>query len=126
MRFYYVSRALIAIVMAALMASNGLVWWGALLTGLLIFAAFVLLARSGRFLVQPEKGLTAMRRDERTTEINRRAGLHGFVAMGLGIGGLVFYYGSVAPGSVPVKVLLAVLGLGLAAYYLTDFWLRRA
>ena len=122
---YYASRVLMSVILAALMAAFGLVWWGAVLGGLLFFAVFVLLARSGRFVVQPEGGLAPLRRDEMGQEINRRAGLTGFVILVLGVGGLVFYYGAVAHSSVPVDLLGVALVLGVASYITTDFILRR-
>ncbi|MBE0696105.1 MAG: hypothetical protein IH586_04205, partial [Anaerolineaceae bacterium] len=79
-----------SVTLAALMAAFGLVWWAALLAGLLGFAAFVLGARSGRYVVQQEGGITPMRRDEMSQEINRRAGLNGFSTLVLCIGGVAF------------------------------------
>lgn len=125
MATYYVSRALLAAILAALMVAFGLAWWAAALTGLLIFAAFVLLARRGRYVVEPEGGPTPMRRDEMGQEINRRAGLNGFVVLVLGTGGLLFYYGVVAHSGVPINLLAAALALGVGAYILTDYSLRR-
>jgi hypothetical protein len=115
-----------AAIFAAAMAAFGLVWWGAVLAGLLIMAAFVLLERSGRYVVQPGGGLSPMRRDEMALEISRRAGLNGFVTLVLGVSGLVFYYGVIVHGSVPVGLLGLALALGVAAYVITEYWLRRA
>ncbi len=125
MKKYYTSRGLIALALAVLMMVLGLVWWAAVLAGLLVFAGFVLLARSGRYTVQPEGGLAPMRRDEMSQEINQCAGLNGFVTLVFGMGGLTFYYGAVARSNVPTGLLGAVLALGLAAYILTDYRLRR-
>ncbi|MCL4560871.1 MAG: hypothetical protein M1281_09685 [Chloroflexi bacterium] len=122
---YYLSRALFAIILAALMAAFGLIWWGAALIGLAIFAGFVVVGRSGRYVVDPKGGAAPMRRDELGQEINRRAGLSGFVTLILGLGALTIYYGGIAHSSVPVNLLEALLVLGLLAYILTDYRLRK-
>ncbi len=125
MKSYYASRAFFAIILAALLAAFGLPWWAAVLMGLLAFAAFVLLARSWRYVVQPEGGLTPMRRDEMGETINRKAGLNGFVALVLSVAALTFYFGAIVRTDVPVSLLIATLVIGLVVYIITDYRIRR-
>jgi hypothetical protein len=126
MRSYYISRGVLSIIFGgAAYLISGSVWVGAL-SIVIVFATFILLSRSGRYVVRPEKGTTALRRDERTEAINQRSGLNAWVVVAVSGSGLVLYYSLVSPGDVPVGLLGSLLLLGLATYYVSDFWLRRS
>jgi len=125
MQSYYISRGLIAILF------GGLVYWfgGSILAGVLsaaaILAVFVYLPRSGRYRVNPEKGVSPMRRDEWSQNVNRRSGLYAWVVVTIAGSALVLYYGLISPGNVPLGMVGALLLLGVLTYYVSDFWLRR-
>ncbi len=123
---YYVSRALISVIIGGLLALMGLHWGMAVLGGVLVFAFFLWAPRSGRSAVHPELGVTALRRDERTQAINDKAARNAFVVIMLVMGGLAVYFGTIAPAEVPVSILSLVLALGVVTYFVSDFWLRRA
>lgn len=53
---YYLTRALMAIALAALLALTGLSWWLAGLAGAVTLAWFLWAPRSGRYLVSEEGG----------------------------------------------------------------------
>jgi hypothetical protein len=124
MKTYYVSRAIFAIILAALLATFGLPWWAAVLMGLLVMAAFILLARGKRFVVQPEGGFSPLRRDEMGKAIYRTAGLNGFVALVLSLAALTFYFGVIAQSDLPVSLLEAALAIGVVAYIITEYRMR--
>lgn len=123
---YYLVRAVISAALAALVALAGAPWWGALLAGLVIFGLFVWAVRSGRYVVQSERGATALRSDEYTRAIRDRATRYGFVALMLALGGVVLYYGLIAHADVPVAVVGGVLLIGWIAYFTTDILARRS
>jgi hypothetical protein len=126
MKSYYISRGVLSILFSgAVYLISGSVWVGAL-SAVLVFATFVLLSRSGRYVVRPDEGATALRRDERTENINQRSGLNAWVVVAVAGSGLVLYYSLISPGDVPVGLLGSLLLLGLATYYVSDFWLRRS
>lgn len=125
MRTYYISRICLSILFAAFMALLGLPWWAAVLIGILLIGFFIWAPRSGRYYVQPEGGVSALRRDERTQAINLRAGLNGFVGVMLAIGGLDIYYGALQQSDVPANVLSLLLVLGVLIYFISDFWMRK-
>ena len=126
MKTYYISRILLSILFAAALALFGMPWWTAVLIGLLLIGLFIWAPRSGRYLVRPENGVTALRRDERTQAINLRAGLNGFVGLMLALGGLAIYYGVLNKSEVPASMLSLLIGLGVVIYFITDFWMRKA
>jgi hypothetical protein len=125
MKKYYGSRAFIAAIFFVGMTGLGMPWWGSLIIGLMIFAAFVFLARSGRYLVRPEGGFLPMHRDEMSTQINRRAGLNGFIVLMLFVSALLFFFSTIVHQDVPTLWLGIALISGLAAYFITDALLRR-
>jgi hypothetical protein len=123
--FYCVSRALLSAALPALLALGGLPWWGAVLVAVLLLALFVWAVRSGRYVVHPERGVTAPQDDEYTRALRDRAARHGFAAFTLVLGGVILYYGLIARGDVPVAMVGAALLLGWIAYYGSDWVARR-
>jgi cbb3-type cytochrome oxidase maturation protein len=123
---YYVSRAVIAVVLASLFALTGSPWWAAVLMGGLALAFFLWAPHSGRYAVQPEHGATALRRDERTQAINDQAARNAFVVSMLILAGIAIYFGALAPALVPVTLLTLVLALGALTYFVSDALLRRS
>ena len=125
MKRYYFTRLLISI------AFGGLVYVvnGSLITGLvsavLAFIIFVFLSRSGRYKVVSHEGATALRRDEWAQNINQRSGRNAWAVVAITGSGLVLYYGLISPGDVPVGLVGSLLLLGMCAYYISDFWLRK-
>jgi hypothetical protein len=125
MRAYYASRALISIAFCALLIHTGTPWWMGALMGALAFGFFLWAPGSGRYVVHPELGITALRRDEQTQAINDKAARNAFVVIGLALAGLAIYFGTVVLASVPVILLKYTLLLGVAAYFISDLALRR-
>jgi hypothetical protein len=125
MRAYYASRALISIAFGALFVFTGGGWWAGVLMAALVFGFFLWAPRSGRYVVHPELGVTALRRDEQTQAINDRAARNAFVVMGLALASLAIYYGSFVHVNVPVALLNYTLILGVAVYFISDLALRR-
>ena len=122
---YYVSRALFCIVFGGLFALAGWLWWLAILAGIMPLAIFLWLPHSGRYVVRPELGVTALRRDERTQRIADRAARNAGLVTMLATGAVVIYFGLIAPAQVPVAVLNFVLLLGILVYWVSDFRMRR-
>lgn len=125
MKRYYISRGVLSIAFGALvyLVSDSLLVSS--LSVVLLFIIFVFLPLSGRYKVLPDKGATALRRDEWTQSINQRSGLNAWVVVAITGSGLVLYYGLISPGDVPVGLLGILLLLGLVTYYVSDFWLRK-
>ena len=125
MKSYYMSRVVMSI------AFGGLVWLvsGYLLAGVLIaavvFIMFFYLYQSGRYRIDPQKGISALRRDEWTQSINNRSGRNAWVVVAILGSNMVFYYGLLSPGDVPVNLLGGVLLTGLVTYYVSDYWMRK-
>jgi uncharacterized membrane protein len=126
MSLYYVSRAIVSIVFGMLFYTSGSPWWIAILIGLAAFAWFLWAPRSGRYAVHPELGVTALRRDERTQQINDHAARNGFVVLGITVAILSVYFGSVLQTDVPVHILNYALILGAVTYFASDFRLRKS
>src|SRR5512146_3318640 len=117
MRAYYVSRAVLAVLLGALAVMTGWDWWLGLLVAALVFGWFLLAPRIGRYAVQPQAGVTALRRDELSQVINDKAARNAFVATALAMGGVLVYCGLSAVSSVPLAVLDWLLIFGVAVYY---------
>lgn len=126
MKAYYLSRAVLSAAFGALVVFSGASWWIGVLIGVGAFVWFWLAPRIGRYAVQPGKGVTALRRDERAQAINAAAGLNAFVISMLALGGIIIYFGMLQSRDVPVLVLEGVLILGALVYYASDYWLRRS
>jgi hypothetical protein len=123
---YYLGRAVISAAFAVLVALAGAPWWGAVLAGLVMLGLFVWAVRSGRYVVRPEQGVTALRSDEYTRAIRDRATRYGFVAVTLALGAIVIYYGTIAYTAVPIPVVSGALFLGWIVYFISDVWSRRS
>lgn len=122
---YYLSRALISAALGGLFAMTGSPWWTAALVGAAVFVLFLWAPVSGRYVVDPERGVTALGRDERAQSIIGKASRNAFgVVMSL-LAALTLYFGVINPGSVPVHALNLVLFLGALTYFASDLWLRR-
>jgi hypothetical protein len=125
MKPYILSRGLLSVVFGVVIYLISRSWWLGALSAVLIFSLFLYLPRSGRYRVKPERGVTALQRDEWTERVNDKAGRNAWVVVAL-LGSLaILYYGLISPGDIPVNILALVIFAGIAAYYLTDLWLRR-
>lgn len=125
MERYYISRGVISIAFGGLLYLVSRSLLISLLGGVLVLIIFIFLPRSGRYKVFPQKGGTALRRDEWTQSINQRSGLNAWVIVTIAGAGLVLYYGLISPGDVPTILLGGLLVLGWITYYLSDYWMRR-
>lgn len=126
MSLYYISRAIISIVFGGLFYLSGNSLWMATLIGSAAFVWFLWAPHSGRYTVNLELGITALRRDEHSQQINDRAARNAFVALGMVIAILAIYFGSVLQADIPVRFLIYALILGVIAYYASDFQLRKS
>ena len=126
MKLYYISRTVLALAFAGLLAITGMALWQAALIGAIMLLLFWWAPLSGRYQVDPQRGMLAMGRDERTQAINRQAGLNGFVTLMLAMGGVMIYQSATGIAFPAAPVLSVLLGLGIAAYYVSDAWLRRS
>jgi hypothetical protein len=125
MKQYYISRGFLSLVFGGIVYLICASAWIAVVSAVIVFAAFVLISRSGRYRVKPEKGVAAMQRDEWTQGISQKAGRNAWVIVAL-MGSLtVLYYSVISPGDVPVFALAILLLLGLLTYYVSDLWFRR-
>jgi hypothetical protein len=125
MKLYYISRAVISIAFGGLLYLLSRSLLISVPVAALMLVTFMVLPRTGRYQVSPQKGVTALRRDEWTQSINQRSGLNAWVIVTIAGAGLVLYYGLISPGDVPTGLLGALLLLGLVTYYVSDYWLRK-
>src|SRR5574339_644285 len=126
MSLYYFSRAIVSVIFGSLFYISGSSWWMAILTGCIAFAWFLWAPHSGRYAVHPEYGITALRRDEHTQQINDHAARNAFIVLGIAIAMLSAYFGSMLQEDIPVRILNYALILGIVTYYATDFRLRKS
>ena len=115
--WYYLSRALLAGIAAAIAWSATHRVWLAAGTWLVTMAVFVWYARSGHFVVDPDRPLTPLRRDEREQAITYRAATYAFVTVMLlsGLIGLLH---------LPMPWVSVTLVVGIAVYFASRAWLR--
>jgi len=116
---------MISIVLGGLFALLGAQWWMAVLAGLLALAVFLYAPLSGRYSVQPDKGLTPLGRDEFARSVTDKAGRNAFAFMMIALAGLVIYSLLSARTVVPVNALSVVLALGVIVFFVSDYWMRR-
>lgn len=122
---YYLSRALISAALGGLLAITGSSWWAAALVGAAAFVLFLWAPVSGRYVVDPERGVTALGRDERSQAIVGKASRNAFAVTIFLLAVLTLYFGVINPGSVPIHALSLVLFLGALTYFVSDLWFRR-
>ena len=125
MKRYYVSRGLLSLVFGVLVYLINASWWIGGLSALIFFITFVVLSRSGRYKIKPERGVAALQRDEWTQSINDKAGRNAWVVAAVAGSALILYFGWISPGDVPIFFLGLLLFAGMVTYYVSDFWLRR-
>jgi len=126
MRFYYISRTVVAVVFSAAFLLMGAAWWQAALFLLAALLFFYWAPRSGRYAVYPERGVTALQRDEHTQGVADKAGRNAWIALTLAAVALVLYSKSIQAELMPVQWLSWLLILGVIAYFASDLWLRRS
>ena len=125
MTSYYVSRIIISIVLGGLFALLGAQWWMAVLAGLLALAVFLYAPLSGRYAVQPDKGIAPLGRDEFSRSVTDKAGRNAFAFMIIALAGILVYSLLSARTVVPVNALSVVLALGVIVFFVSDYWMRR-
>ena len=125
MKTYYVTRMTLSILLGGLLFAAGLPWWGALLATVAVAGFFLIAPMSGRYVVQPGFGATALRRDERLRKIADRSARTAFAVTVIAIALLVVIYGTIVNALVPVPVLAGILVLSGLTYAVADFVLRR-
>ena len=112
---YYISRAILSSVFPILIFGFD---WKALLFGCVIFAFFLLYLHSGWFMVDPDKALFPLRRDDRGQRVQRKA-----LIMGVFLGLLSyltltqlsnFYDLTLMPGSISFSI-------AIVAYFASQF-----
>ncbi len=116
--WYYVTRmGLAALAAGVTWRATGSLWLAAA-TGLVTMAGFVWYARSGHFVVDPDRPLAPLRRDEREQVITYRAATYAFIAVmvSLALVSVLHLSGQWS--------LLVLLG-GVVIYFLARAWLRR-
>jgi hypothetical protein len=126
MSLYYISRFIVSIIFGALFFTTGSPLWISILIGCAAFAWFLWAPHTGRYSVNPELGITALRRDERTQQINDRAARNGFIVLGIAIAVLSIYFGTILQQDLPIYILSYTLLLGVLTYFVTDYKLRRS
>jgi nitrogen fixation-related uncharacterized protein len=126
MSLYYFSRAVVSIAFGGLFYLSGSSLWTAILIGSVAFVWFLWAPHSGRYTVHPDLGMTALRRDEHTQQINDHAARNAFVVLGIAIAILSIYFGSVLQSDIPVRILNFALFLGAFTYFVSDFQLRKS
>ncbi len=115
---YYVSRAVLAGLIGWIL-STGIALWVGVGAGLLAYAGFLWYAHSGRYLVDPSRPLTPLRRDARGMKIRDRS-----LVLAVGIGGLFYALATIASRFVTLPANLgswAVL-LGVLVYFGVSNW----
>jgi hypothetical protein len=123
---YYASRILVAWIIAALFYAAGAAWWVTLLVGAAATAWFLYAPHSGRYQVDPERGITALQRDERAQWINDNAARNAFVLMALALGALHIYFGAITgQTAIPIEWTRWLLIGAVAVYLISDIVLRR-
>jgi hypothetical protein len=122
---YYLSRMIISIVLGGLFALLGAQWWMAVLAGLLALAVFFYAPLSGRYTVQPDKGLTPLRRDEFSKSVTNKAGRNAFAFMMIALAGIVVYSLLSTHTVLTATALSVVLALGVIVFFVSDYWMRR-
>jgi hypothetical protein len=125
MQRYYISRGLLSLVFGVLVALISTSIWTGALSALFVFFTFIFLSRSGRYRRYPERGVSALQRDEWTQSINDKAGRNAWVVVAVAGSALILYYGWISPGDVPIFFLGLLLFSGMVTYYGSDFWMRR-
>ncbi len=122
---YYMSRAFVSLAFGGLLALAISPWGLGALSSLEVFGFFLWAPHSGRYTVQPERGTTAMQRDERTQAISGKAARNGFVVTILAIASIALYFGAVTQTAVPILALHLTLFLATFTFFISDFWMRR-
>jgi hypothetical protein len=125
MRAYYISRTVVAVGFSAAFLLMGAPWWQAALILVAALIFFYWAPRSGRYAVDPGRGITALQRDERTQGVTTKAGRNAWVVMTLVGVALVVYSKSNRADLMPVQWLSWLLILGVIAYFASDVWYRR-
>jgi hypothetical protein len=126
MSLYYLSRAIVSVIFGLMFHFSGSPWWTAVLIGGTALAWFLLAPHIGRYTVHPEFGVTALRRDEHSQQINDHAARNGFVVLGIAVAMLSMYFGTFLQTDIPARILNYALILGVITYFATDFRLRKA
>lgn len=115
---YYLSRALLSGLVGWILGASGALWMG-VLAGVLVFAGFIWYAHSGRYLIDPSRPLTPLRRDARGKTIRDRA-----VVIAVGVGGGLYGIATLLGRIVPVPGNLGTWAalVGIVVYFAVSNW----
>jgi len=114
---YYISRALLSIVLSLLVA--GLTWKAAILA-VILFGLFLLYLHSGWFQIEARNPLFPIRRDERGQQVQRNALI---IAVIVGLFAYLLLNSVVVPLGLAARASSIALGLAILAYFASQFLL---
>ncbi|KPK88550.1 MAG: hypothetical protein AMJ88_18840 [Anaerolineae bacterium SM23_ 63] len=116
---YYVSRAILSVLLGLLISSGKGIWVG-VLCGLVVYVGFLWYAHNGRYLIDTTNPLFPLRRDARGVVIRDRA-----IGLSVAVGGLAYLGLSLASNAFPIKAHVGSWALfaGVAAYFVISNWL---
>jgi len=125
LRWYYVTRGLIALTWVGLMVLLGTPR-EVILPGVLLMAVFyVWLPRSGRYVIRGDRRFSPLQRDEREQAISSRAAAYAFVALLIPLAAAVFVAGVRGQDTVSTDLVSTIIGVGMMVWFMGSFWLRR-
>ncbi len=122
---YYLSRLILALFFGVLFLVMGASWWYAGGVAVLItLVAWFRTPESGRYVVNSEKGVRALQRDERTQQIVDKASRNGFIGLNLIFLGIIVYAKIAEIDSIPTFIIALIIGAGFGVYLISDIILR--
>jgi|GEM_PF-2002081 len=122
---YYLSRLLLALFFGVLFLFMGASCGFAGGTAVLItLVSWFRTPKSGRYVVNPGKGVRAIQRDARMQQIVDKAGRNGFIALNLLFLGLAAYTKIAGIDSIPTFIIALMIGAGFGVYLISDIILR--
>jgi hypothetical protein len=122
---YIVSRIVLSVALVGALILGGLEWWIAVPAGAVTLVFFLLVWRTGRYVVRDGAEVTPFRRDERSRAIRDQAARNAFILTVLCLAGLTIAYARL-DAAVPVAALGSLLALAAATYAVSELLLRRS
>ncbi len=125
LRWYYVTRGLMILAWAGLMALLETPREIIVLGALLMTVFYLSLPHSGRYVLRADRPFAPLQRDERERTISSWAAAYAFASLIVLLAAAVLVTSLRGQDTLSTELVSAIMAVGMAVWFVASLWLRR-